>query len=110
MTADNVKAAARLKDKGVLCFSRVQETIKLVDGLITYAAKTSDGLSDRTNSTVWTVVIAVGAGLLATIAAGLWIGSQGLSRPIGRLNAVMEMFARNVALHFNPHPGRNSMA
>ncbi len=37
----------------------------------------------------------VGVGLLVALAVALWIGIQGLSRPIGRLNAVMDAFARN---------------
>jgi len=104
---DNLKAVARLKGEcDPLLQTGIQATITMVDGLTAYAAKASGGLSDHTDSTIRTVVIAVGAGLLATIAAALWIGLQGLSRPIGRLNAVMELFARNELTAETPGVGR----
>ena len=108
MTAeDNVKAAARLKgecDPVILAAEQAQ--VKLTDGLIAYAAKASGDLAAQTDSTIWTVVIAVAAGLVVTVAAGLWIGIQGLSRPIGRLNAVMELFARDDLTSDIPGAGR----
>jgi methyl-accepting chemotaxis protein len=94
-TEDNLKAAVRLKAEcDPVIAAAVQAQAKLVDGLIAYAAKESDDLTDQTSSTIWTVLVAVGAGLAVTIAAALWIGLRGLSRPIGQLNAVMELFAR----------------
>jgi methyl-accepting chemotaxis protein len=104
---DNLKALARLKaecDPVILAGEQAQS--KLVDGLVAYAAKDSSGLSEDTSNTIWTVVIAVCAGLLTTIAAALWIGLRGLSRPIGRLNAVMELFARNDLAAEIPGVGR----
>ena len=41
------------------------------------------------------MLISVGGGVLVTMAVAMWIGLQGLSRPIGRLNTVMASFARN---------------
>ena len=69
--------------------------VKLTDAMLAYASKASDELSERTNGTIRAVLLAVGAGLLATVIAALWIGLRGLSRPIGRLNSVMASFARN---------------
>jgi methyl-accepting chemotaxis protein len=104
---DNVKAAARLKAECEPVIEAAEQAqVKLTDSLMVYAAKASDDLTDLANSTIWTVVIAVGAGLIATIAASLWIGIQGLSRPIGRLNAVMELFARDDLTSDIPGAGR----
>ena len=93
---ENAKVAARLKAEcDPLIEGAVAAQVRLTDGLIAYAAKASDDLTDRTDGTIRTVLLSVGAGLIATVAAALWIGLQGLSRPISRLNAVMEAFARN---------------
>jgi methyl-accepting chemotaxis protein len=104
---ENAKAASRLKAEcGPLVEATVQAQNKLADTLSSYAAKQSDDLTDQANGTIRTVLISVGIGLLATIAAALWIGLQGLSRPIGRLNAVMESFARNDLTAETPGVGR----
>jgi methyl-accepting chemotaxis protein len=104
---DNAKAAARLKAEcAPLIDGALQAQVKLTDELIAYAGKASDDLTDRTNGTIRTMLIAIGAGLLATIAAASWIGVQGLSRPIGRLNAVMTSFARNDLTAQTPDVGR----
>nr|WP_294516130.1 methyl-accepting chemotaxis protein [uncultured Rhodopila sp.] len=104
---ENAKAASRLKAQcDPLIESAVAAQIKMTDGLIAYAAKASDDLTELTNDTIRTVLVSVGAGLVATIAAALWIGLQGLSRPIGRLNVVMEAFARNELSATTPGTGR----
>ncbi len=93
---DNAKATARLKsecdpliDKALLAHAALR------NDLVAYATATSDALSAKTASTVGTSLLVIGAGLLGTIAAALLIGIQGLSKPIGRLNAVMAAYARD---------------
>jgi methyl-accepting chemotaxis protein len=87
---ENEKIASRLKTEcDPVVDSAVAAQVKLTDDLIAYAAKASDDLTDRTDGTIRAVLISVGAGLVATVAVALWIGLQGLSRPIGRLNVVM---------------------
>jgi methyl-accepting chemotaxis protein len=93
---DNAKAASRLKaecEPLVAATMRVQS--QLTGELIALSAKTSDDLTDLSNRTIRTVLIVLGLGVLAAISIALWIGLQGMSRPIGRLNAVMEAFARD---------------
>jgi methyl-accepting chemotaxis protein len=104
---DNLKVAARLQSEcNPLIESGLQAQIKLTDDLTTSAAKESDDLTDLTNGTIRTVMTSVGVGLAATIACALWIGLQGLSRPIGRLNAVMELLASNDLTADIPGAGR----
>ena len=106
-TEDNAKAAARVKGECDPLFQTAEQAqVKLTDGLTAYAAKASDDLTDNANGTIWTVVIAVGTALSVTIAAALWIGLQGLSRPINRLNVVMELFARGELASDTPGVGR----
>jgi methyl-accepting chemotaxis protein len=94
--AEVTKAVDRLKAECDPLFEAgIEAGIKTVDGLVAYAGNASDELSVQTNGTMWTVMISVGVGLIVALVAALWIGLQGLSRPIGRLNAVMEAFARN---------------
>nr|WP_294506084.1 methyl-accepting chemotaxis protein [uncultured Rhodopila sp.] len=104
---DNMRAAAAIKTG---CNSLIESAelaqVKLTDDLTAFAAKTSDDLTDLTNDTIRSVLLSVGAGLVATVAAALWIGLQGLSRPIGRLNVVMEAFARNELSAATPGTGR----
>jgi methyl-accepting chemotaxis protein len=107
-TADeNMRAAEAIKTKcNPLLESAEQAQVKLTDDLTAFATKTSDDLTELTNDTIRSVLLSVGAGLIATVAAALWIGLQGLSRPIGRLNVVMEAFARNELSATTPGTGR----
>jgi methyl-accepting chemotaxis protein len=93
---ENLKAATRLKAG---CVSPIETAIqaqaKLVDDLIAGSARTSDDLTEAANSAIRMVWIAALAGLLAGLAAALWVGIKGLSKPIGQLKVVMEAFARN---------------
>jgi methyl-accepting chemotaxis protein len=93
---DNAKVAARLKAEcDPVIDSAVAEQVKLTTALSDYSEKASEDLKNQTDGTIDTVLISVAAGLLATIVGALWIGLQGLSRPLGRLNTVMDAFARN---------------
>jgi methyl-accepting chemotaxis protein len=93
---ENSKAAAKLKIEcrpGML--AAVANQTKTVDELIADAAKASDDLTAEVNSTIRMLWILSGLGLAAGLAAALWIGIVGLSRPIALLKAVMEAFANN---------------
>jgi methyl-accepting chemotaxis protein len=92
----SAKAAARLQSE---CeppvAAALEEQVKLTTRLLDYATSASAELSRNVRSTIVTAFISVGAGLLATIAVALWIGLQGLSKPIQQLNLVMDAYARN---------------
>ena len=104
---DNTKAEARLKAECEPLFEvAVQAQVKLVEGLTVYSGKVSGDLTDMSNSTIWTVLTSVAIGLLVALVAALWIGLQGLSRPIGRLNAVMDRFAHDDLAAEIPGVGR----
>jgi methyl-accepting chemotaxis protein len=93
---DNLKAATRLKAECVpLVESAIQAHVKLVDDLIAHAGKISDRLTEQADASIRTVWISAVVGLLVGLAAALWIGIKGMSRPIGDLKRVMEAFARN---------------
>jgi methyl-accepting chemotaxis protein len=93
---ENLKAAGRLKAECVpLMEAAVAAQTKFVDGLLADADKISDEMTVQANSSIHTVMITAGLGLLVSLAAALWIGIKGLSRPIGDLKIVMEAFARN---------------
>jgi methyl-accepting chemotaxis protein len=93
---DNLKAGERLyKECSPVMGFAIREQTKLTDFLLSHAAKLSDELTAQTNSTILVVLITSGIGLLIGLAAAMWIGIKGLSRPIDELKAVMEAFARN---------------
>jgi methyl-accepting chemotaxis protein len=91
---ENTKAGQRLKDE---CSAPIEfaisEHAKMTDMLLVYSAKLSDDLTERSNSTILTVLISSGLGLLLSLAIALWIGIKGLARPIADLKTVMEAFA-----------------
>ena len=93
---DNTKAAAKLKAE---CRPGMQAALavsqKMVDELIADAAKASSDLSAEVNSTIRMLWVLSGLGLAAGLAAALWIGIMGLSRPIAVLKVVMEAFSNN---------------
>jgi methyl-accepting chemotaxis protein len=92
----NLKAAQRLTAE---CIPPMEVSIHaqtgLVDGLLAGAEKQSDEMTVQANSSIHTVMLTAGLGLLVSLVAALWIGIKGLSRPIGDLKIVMEAFARN---------------
>ena len=104
---DKGKAAAALKNQcDPLINGALQAQVMLTDALIAKAAKASGALAEQSDATIRTVLISVGGGVLATIAVAMWIGLQGLSRPIARLNTVMASFARNDLTAETPGIGR----
>jgi len=93
---DNSKAAARLKTECVaLIEAATRAHVAMVDGLVANADKASKQITADANSTIRWMYTASGIGLLISLAFALWIGINGLSRPIVQLKIVMEAYARN---------------
>jgi len=104
---ENLKAAHRLKAECVpLMEAAIAAQTKFVDGLLADAVKVSDEMTVQANSSIHTVMMTAGLGLLVSLAFALWIGIKGLSRPIGDLKIVMEAFARNELKADVPGVGR----
>jgi methyl-accepting chemotaxis protein len=91
-----MKALGRLKAE---CVGQMNVALEEQRGLTrqmeAYAKKRSDDLTDVTNATIVTSLVAVGAGILIAVMAALFVGIKGMVQPIARLKAVMEAFARN---------------
>jgi methyl-accepting chemotaxis protein len=93
---ENMKAAQRLKVECVpLMEAAMRAQTKMIDDLIGDANRISDNLTLQANSSIDTLMITAGLGLLFSLIAAMWIGIKGLSRPISELKVVMEAFARN---------------
>jgi methyl-accepting chemotaxis protein len=93
---DNVKASARLKIECLpLAETAIQSHTRMVDQLLADADKASDQMTVEANAGIRLMYITAIVGLLIGLAAAMWIGIKGLSRPITDLKTVMEAFARN---------------
>jgi methyl-accepting chemotaxis protein len=93
---ESFKAAQRLQAEcAPLIEAGIRSQITLTDRLLADSAKGSEEMTVQANSSINTVMIAAGLGLLVSLAAALWIGVKGLSRPIGDLKTVMEAFAHS---------------
>jgi methyl-accepting chemotaxis protein len=93
---ENLKAAERLnKECTPVIESAIREHAKLTEVLLSASAKLSNELTENTNSTILTVLISAGLGLLVSLGIALWIGIKGLARPIGDLKTVMEAYVHN---------------
>jgi len=93
---DNAKATTRLKAEcDPLVANALNLQTKLNDTLMAVAATSSLALSTDADSAMRTSLLTIGGGLLVSISAALWIGMQGLSKPINRLNRVMAAYAEN---------------
>jgi methyl-accepting chemotaxis protein len=104
---ENLKAAQRLKAECVPPMeAALHDQTKMVDALIADATKASDEMTVQANSSINTVMMTAGLGILFSLAAALWIAAKGLSRPIGELKTVMEAFARNELKADVPGVGR----
>jgi methyl-accepting chemotaxis protein len=91
-----VLVAARLKAECVPVITKaIAAHVQLVDGFMANAAKLSDEMTVEANSSIRTVWVAAGVGLLLGLLAALWIGIKGLSQPVGRLKIIMEKLAHN---------------
>jgi methyl-accepting chemotaxis protein len=93
---ENMKAAARLKAECVpLVEAALGTQAKLVDDLLAHSQKKSDAMTAEADSSIRVVLVSAGIGLLLSLLAAMWIGIKGMSQPIVRLKAVMEILARN---------------
>jgi methyl-accepting chemotaxis protein len=93
---DNVKAATRLKAECVpIADEAMRSQTKMVDELLSGAEKASDQMTVEANAAVRLLYVSATVGLLVGLAAAMWIGIKGMSRPIGDLKTVMEAFAGN---------------
>jgi methyl-accepting chemotaxis protein len=91
---DNAKATKRLKAEcDPLITTALDLQTKLTDALVDAASASSLALTAEAGNAIRTALFAIGGGLLLTISAALWIGMQGLSKPIYRLNDVMAAYA-----------------
>ncbi|PKU22725.1 methyl-accepting chemotaxis protein [Telmatospirillum siberiense] len=94
--ADNMTALRRMKIECTpLAQKALAEMTTLNDGLLVYADKASDDLTDSTNHTITTVIVLAGAGILLALALSLWISRKGLTVPIAALRNAMDRLARN---------------
>jgi methyl-accepting chemotaxis protein len=93
---ENAKATMRLKTEcDPLIKTAVNEQLKFNDTLAAVAATSALALSNEADGAMRTSLFAIGAGLLASVWAALWVGLQELSKPINLLNRVMAAYAEN---------------
>jgi methyl-accepting chemotaxis protein len=93
---DNLKAATRLKAECVpLAEAAITAQGAMVDGILAEAEKASGQMAADASSSIRSLFIASGVGLLLGLAVALWIGVKGLAQPIARLKIVMEALAGN---------------
>jgi methyl-accepting chemotaxis protein len=93
---DNLKAASRLKAECVpLAEAAINAQGAMVDGILAEAEKASQQMAADASSSIRSLFIASGVGLLLGLGVALWIGVSGLARPIAGLKTVMEAFANN---------------
>jgi methyl-accepting chemotaxis protein len=97
LSADSVvKATTRLKMECVpFIESAVVDQTKVTDALLADAEKNAVRMALEADNAIRSVMVAAGLGLALSLAVALWIGTSGLSRPIGELKSVMEAFARS---------------
>jgi methyl-accepting chemotaxis protein len=104
---DNLRAAARLKGE---CTPGLDAAVlgqaHLADALHAYADQVSERLARKTGATIRSLTIVLGLTLAGIVALALWIGLEGLSRPITRLNAAMSAIARGDLALAIPGAGR----
>ncbi|MGU3536892.1 methyl-accepting chemotaxis protein [Methylobacterium sp. A54F] len=67
---------------------------RLGDDIVAAMEKASDGLTDQTNVTRYTLMIVSGLGVLAGLLAALAISTFGITRPLGRLVSVLQRMAQ----------------
>ena len=93
---DNAKAVAAItRGCAPLIATGLQAQTGLTDDLIAYSGRTSGDLTEQTQGAIEITLVWLVGGVLAAIAAGLWIGIIGVSRPIGVLAGAMDKLARN---------------
>jgi methyl-accepting chemotaxis protein len=71
----------------------LDEQTRVVDDLVAYAKTSVIGVSAEARSGIRLAVVLVTLGLALSLAGAMWVGIQGLSRPIANLKAAMERLA-----------------
>jgi methyl-accepting chemotaxis protein len=95
-TDEALKAMARLKTEcDPLIEAAISKQTEFVNGLMNFAAKDAGDLAARADSSLMMIAIMAIVAITFALAAAMWIGIGGLSRPIARLKVVMEAFAKN---------------
>ena len=100
-------AAQRLKAECVPIMDELAKLrLKMNLDLASYAAELAKQLAQQAQSTSRTVWISTAMSLCFGLVIALWIGIAGLSRPIGKLKAVMEAYATDDLVPDVPGVGR----
>jgi len=93
---DVMKATARLKAEcNPVIDGALADQIKLTHDLTAYSSKRASDLAADSDAAVMTVILVAGIALLGGYGLAMWIGINGLAKPIGDLRRVMEAFAGN---------------
>ncbi len=71
----------------------VAEAAKLSDDIRVYMEKSSDDLTDQTNATRYSLIAFSTAGVLFGLLAAMLVSVLGITRPLGRLVAVLQRMA-----------------
>ncbi|GJE49054.1 hypothetical protein GOFOIKOB_2088 [Methylobacterium tardum] len=67
---------------------------KIADDIGAYVAKASDELTDKTNATRYSLILFSALGMLAGLAAAVFIAVAGITRPLSRLVSVLQRMAQ----------------
>jgi methyl-accepting chemotaxis protein len=91
---ETAKSVELLKSKcAPLADGVLEEQTSVLDDLIAYASSTAQSVSTEARGGIRTALALVTVGLCLSLIGAMWIGIQGLSRPIARLKIVMERLA-----------------
>jgi methyl-accepting chemotaxis protein len=94
-TNQNDKALALVHSAIDPTFSAMIEAgNKIADDIGAYVAKASDELTDKTNATRYSLILFSALGMLAGLAAAVFIAVAGITRPLSRLVSVLQRMAQ----------------
>jgi methyl-accepting chemotaxis protein len=91
---DTAKSVELLKSRcAPLAAAVLEEQTSVVAHLLDYASSTATSVSAEARSGIRLAIAAVTFGLALSLAAAMWVGVKGLSRPIASLKTAMERLA-----------------
>lgn len=91
---ETAKSVELLKSKcAPLADGVLQEQTRVLDDLVAYASTVAGNVSAEARTSVKMALALVMAGLCLSLVGAMWIGIEGLSRPIAGLKIVMERLA-----------------
>jgi len=91
---DIAKSVELLKSKcGPLADGVLEEQTKVLNDLVVYASTAARNVSAEARAGIKMALVLVMTGLCLSLAGAMWIGIQGLSRPIAKLKVAMERLA-----------------